>query len=465
MKNIISMAILSFAMILCGAMPLFAKSKKAVEISSIAELAKAAKESNQRVKMKPGVYQMADYLTPEVIENTPFADKINRKAMILFSGSNNTFDLTDVTLEIDTRLLSAFKVSVNEIQINGSGNEIKGLTINDIGNYPPSGRGARSFVITGDENTVDGVTLNMSGSAPYGYGDLLGKGGGSVVRLNKHSGMLIEGRAITIVNCSIYSKSFGHLFFIQGGRDVLFENCYAEAVMRSTDDMLAEKSGPAYDVDFESAYKNYDGTKKIAAGYVKSLSECGFRNYGTGGPEKHRTGAITMINCKAKNTRIGFAFTRIDGDMKIENCEAQGCEVGYSLTGVSVKSSRGDAQNGPLFNISKSAKPSDVELEVMPAVSNYKIHALAMVSGDNHKIKLTKYRGKSREQELPILIGSGRPSANNCYTPFMEAPASNITIDNQSGMPVVLTTKSKSCIAEGDGKITDRGELNKVSQK
>ncbi len=457
------MAILSIAMMLCTTTLLSAKGK-AVEVASVKELAGVISKSNQAVKMKPGVYKMSDYINSAVINQAPM-DAVNRKAMLLFSGSNNTFDFTDVTIEIDTKLLGAFKVSVNEIQITGSNNYIKGLTIKDIGNNPPPGKGARSFVVAGDNNKIDGVTLHMNGSSPYGYGDLLGKGGGSVVRLNKHSGMLIEGRADTILNCSIYSKSFGHLFFIQGGRDVYFENCYAEAVIRSTDEMLAEKSGPAFKVGFESAYKNFEGTKKIVPGYAKSLSECGFRNYGSGGVDKQKTGAMTFVNCRAKNTRIGFALTRIEGDILAENCDAQGCEVGYSLAGATVKSSRGDAEVGPLFNINKNAVASVLELEVMPTTSNYTIHCLGAVAGANHKINLTKYKGKTRSKELPILIGSGRPPANNGYSPFGDAAASGVVITNDSGMPITLTSMSKSCSATSSSAVTDKGVENKVVKK
>ncbi len=434
-------------------------------ISSVAELAEAAAMSGGNIKMTPGVYKMRDYLTLDVIRNTPYADAMKRKAMILFTGSDNTFDLEGVTIEIDTEFLSAFGASINEIQITGANNTIKGLTITDIGNNPPTTKGARSFVITGDNNKIDGLTLNMSGSHPFGYGDLLGKGGTHVTRLNKHSGLLVEGKGDTIINCSIYSRSFGHLFFVQGGRDVYFENCYAESMVRSTDDMLAEKSGVAYDVDFASVYKNRDGKSVITPGYMKSMSECGFRNYGTGGPEKNKTGKVTLVNCRAKNTRIGFAFTRMDEDMNIVDCEAQGCEVSYYLSGVDVKSSRGDAQYGPLLNMSKqSNRACDIELELMPTVSDYTVHCLAAILGNNHKIKISNYNGQARTKELPILVGASSPAANNGFSPMGQAPAGDIELINNTGMPVELNSTSTNCVIVSDGKVTDKGTNNKVNK-
>lgn len=463
MKNIISMSLLAIGIMACSVLPTNAKKGDVKTISSVKELANAAASSNKSFKMEPGTYQLSDYLTDDVIESTQPADISGRKAMLLFSGNNNTFDLSGVTIEIDTKLLSKFKASINEIQITGKNNTIIGLTVTDIGNHPPTTKGARSFVITGDNNKIDGVTLNMSGSSPFGYGDLLGKGSSQVTKLQKHSGMLIEGLNDTIVNCSIYSKSFGHLFFIQGGRNVYMENCYAEAVVRSTDEMLRETSGPAFDIDFKSVYPNRNKENVITPGYAKSLSECGFRNYGSGGPDKNKTGAITIVNCRAKNTRIGFAFTRMEEDMKLENCEAQGCEVGYSLSGVTVKSSRGDAQNGPLFNLGKNNEACDVELELMPAVSNFMVHCIGVVAGDNHKLKISKYKGELRSSELPIIIGSGRPTANNGYSPFGDAAAANVEVSNTSGMPLVFSPMSSSCVGTSNGTITNNGKSNKVS--
>ncbi len=440
-------------------------SKNVTTISSIEELLEVAAKSNQTIKMKEGVYQLADYLTDEIIAATPYSDKMNRKAMILFSGSNNSFDFSGVTIEVDTRLLGAFGSSINEIQITGEGNTIKGLTLTDIENGHPTRGGARSFVVTGDYNKIDGVTINAAGSFPYNYGDLLGKGDElAAPSLNKHSAMLIEGLADTILNCSIYSKSFGHLFFVQGGRDVYFENCYAQAAIRSTDDMLAETSGLLHDIDFRSVYGNYEGTKRVMPNYMKSLSECGFRNYGSGGPEKNRTGSVTLVNCHAKNTRIGFAFTRGEEEMNIIGCQAEGCEVAYYLGGVNVKDSRGDAMYGPLLTLCKSRVPSNIELQLTSCSSNYTIHGLALINGENHTIKLSPYNGELRESALPIRFGIGGPSANNGYSPVREGEASGITIENTTGMPIVLNDRTSSCTVVTNGEVSDKGKSNVINR-
>ena len=104
-----------FAMLVCAN----AFSARAAEpgpqlIGSLAELAEYAGRSGQHVKMRPGVYQLADLLPPEVIDQRraeAVADAERRGTKRLdtylfrFAGSDNTFDLSGVTIEVDTRLL------------------------------------------------------------------------------------------------------------------------------------------------------------------------------------------------------------------------------------------------------------------------------------------------------------------------------------------------------------------------
>ncbi|MDF7808377.1 hypothetical protein P4E94_13060 [Pontiellaceae bacterium B12219] len=362
---------------------------------------------------------------------------------------------------MNTEQLNDFGARVMEFYVSGNNNRIGGLTVTDIGNAPTA-KGGQSFVVGGSENTIKGVTLNMSGSSPYGYGDLIGKGGGSLVRLQKHSGMLVTGLDIQILDCSIYSRSFGHLFFVQGGRNVYFENCYAEAVTRTTDEILAETSGLAFDVDFAAVYKNYAGEKVITPGYTKSLSECGFRNYGSGGAEGHTTGAMQFVNCRAKNCRIGFALSRMEGDILVQDCEASGCEAGYNLDGVTVENSRGDAVNGPLLYIN-DGEPSTVDLALMPEASTTTVHAIAAIAGKDHVVMLKPWRNMIRAQELPILIGSSRPSGCNPFSPLGTRPAAGITLNNETGMPVNLGSTVSSSTITSNGPVSDNGSDNTVS--
>ncbi|MDO7171606.1 hypothetical protein [Mariniflexile sp. AS56] len=432
---------------------------KEIKISSLSELAKYAAESDNTIIMEPGIYQMEDYLTADVVRNTK-PDAVRRYAMIKFSGNNNTFDFTGVTIEVNTILLSVFKSRVSEFYVSGNNVHIKGLTVTDIGNHPTFS-GGHSFTVAGDDVKIEKVTLNINGSSPYGYGDLLGKGDANLAPLKKHSGMCIEGLNNTIVDCVIYSKAFGHLFFVQGGRNVLFENCYAEGVTRTTDEMLAETSGLAYDVGFAAVYKNYNGKKVITPGYTKSLNECGFRMYGKGGVKGIRTGAVTAINCKAKNTRIGFAFGKITDDVLIKDSEAIGCEVGYYLTGVKVENSRGDMVNGPLLYVTKG-EVADVELTLISNDSATTVHALAGIAGNDHKVIIKKEGDLTKGKMLPIKIGTTSPPANNGFSPLGTTPTSGVNLTNLTGMPVELNSVSSGCKIITNGKVIDKGINNEV---
>ncbi|WP_372752095.1 T9SS type A sorting domain-containing protein [Mariniflexile sp.] len=428
-----------------------------ITVSSVAQLANVASQSGQTVTMTPGNYYMADYLTATVIANNTPADEFNRRAMIRFSGSNNTFDFTGVTIYVDTALLNDLGGNVIEFHLTGNNINFKGLTVTDVG-YEPTASGGQSFVVSGDDTVVENVTLNMKGSSPYGYGDLLGKGGGSLVPMRKHSGLLVGGQNVTIKGCSIYSESFGHLFFVQGGRNVLFQDCYAEAVTRTTDAMLAETSGPAYNLNFESVYPNYDGVNVITPGYTKSLSEVGFRTYGEGAG--NTTAGVTLINCTARNARVGFAL-EVGGPILLQNCEATGCESGYNITEGKVENSRGDAVNGPLLYLSGSN--TEVELELMPTLPTTTLHAIATISGTNHKVTLTKYQDNTRTQEHKILVGATRPTGTNPFSPLGSESTSGIVLNNCTEMPVEILSTTSSSIINTTGTVTNNGTGNVIN--
>ncbi|GIZ09761.1 carbohydrate-binding protein [Flavobacterium sp. UMI-01] len=432
----------------------------AITVTSIAGLVAAAKNSNQTINMTAGTYYMADYLTPAVISAT-VPDAIGRAAMINFSGSNNTFNLTGVTIIVDTALLNDFGKPVMELSISGNYITVNGLTITDIGTSPTH-NGGQSVAVDGNNCNINDVTLNVAGSSPYGYGDLLGKGSPNLVSMKKHSGMLISGINDNITRCTIISAAFGHLFFIQGGQNAVFTDCYAEAVTRTTASMLAETSGTAYNLGFASVYANYNGDKVITTGYTKSLSECGYRTYGSGGVNGNTTGAISFINCKAKNVRSGFALNETNGDISLVNCEAIGCEAGFNVAdGVTVTSSRGDAVNGPLLFAEGTA--TTVELELIPTLNTTTLHAIACIAGTGHNVKLTKYQGTKRSVNSPILIGSTAGAGTNPFSPFGSAVTTGVTLNNYTGMPVTVGSNVSSSFIGSDGVITNNGASNNLS--
>src|SRR5690606_33592513 len=147
-------------------------------------------------------------------------------------------------------------------------------------------------------------------------------GGPDVISHQKHSGLLVTGSNTSLYDCKLYMRSFGHGFFVQKhAENVHFEDCYVEGEVRSTDDILKETEGPAYDVNFRTWTENREGEYRVTPGYMKSLCEDGFRTYG--GIKN-----ISFKNCMAKNTRGGFEL-RTNGGIYLENCTTIGTERAY----------------------------------------------------------------------------------------------------------------------------------------
>lgn len=436
-----------------------------ITISSIKELVEVAARSGNTVKMTPGVYRMSDYLTDGT------AERLNREIlspqntqrrpdtyMIRFSGSGNTFDLSGVTLLIETPLYRIFpRGYLRSLFITGDNNTVRGLTLRNVGPNAGPADAANDISVFGDNNILEDITLYVGGSEPYGYGDLLGKGGEAIVKLAKHSGVMIGGADTTLRRCKVVSRTMGHCFYIQGGVNTHLEDCYAEGVMRPTSAMLSETSGPAFDRQFASVYENREGKMVITPGYMKSLAEDGFRMYFEGGPKKRPTGQAEFINCTAINTRAGFEVNGpADGrsESLLNGCLALGCERGYLLGGnVRVHRSRGDAAYGPLLYL-RGGENTDVELELVGPGTDYTVHALATIAGQGHRVRLWRWEFEPPHRTLPILLGYQMPAHAEMSSPIESGAAAGITLVNATPMPVVISDKAVDCMLQTDGPIT-----------
>ncbi|MFB9052687.1 hypothetical protein ACFFVB_06295 [Formosa undariae] len=415
-----------------------------IKINSLKELVNYASKSSNVITMAPGVYQLTDYFTLDSM-----AVKHDRKAFqfIVFSGSHNVFKLDGVEIVVDNKLRAALSPPLhsNEFLINGANNVFEGLSFKYKGEV--NAPGGAVLEVGGKDNTLKNVVLHVSGSFPYGYGDYLGKGKNNVVKHQKHSGLLITGFNTKLLACKVFMKSFGHAFFIQGGDNTYFKDCYAEGEIRSTDEMLAETSGPAFDNDFASIYMNYDGEKKIPSGYMKSLNECGFRTYSTG--------KVTAVNCVAKNMRVGFALAKVS----LDNCEAIDCERGYYLNKAVTKNSRGDAKYGPLLYL-VGDEPSQIDLTLTPGESEMKVHALATISGTGHEVNIKSTDQNKRKKSIPIMLGYGMPSSGEIASPLPAKDANHIKITNTTTMPIVVNETASDCVINTNGIIEGNAGKN-----
>ncbi|MEP3837806.1 MAG: T9SS type A sorting domain-containing protein [Algibacter sp.] len=435
-----------------------------VTINSLAELKTYIVQDNINAVMTPGTYYIDSTVTGA---GNLFPDPV----LFEFTGSNSTYDFTGVTFEINTEVLDDFgNVDVNEMQILGNDNVLKNLTIEDIGTTAPKKR-AQSIVMDGRDNKIEGFHLTIRGSYPYGYGDAFGKGGGPVIPHKKHSGILIRGLRNHLKDCNIISRSYGHIVFMQAASYPTVEGCYIEGEMRTTDDMLSETSGPAYDVGFMTVW-GYT----LPPGYMMSLQEAGIRAYNAGttyidGVEIQRaTDNPTVLNCTIKNARTGVTLAHATGTKYVEGCTVLGSENGYSIGNGIVVNCGADAVYGPVY---KNAYASDTgynaDITILPpSAAYYNGHkAVAYIGGKEHNLTFRsdevsfpsdlKIMMAGDLQGLRVLNGSNASQNNHTVN--------DVFLKNMTNFPVVLhADATNNVVQECDtSDVVNNGTSNTIS--
>ncbi|WP_406683251.1 T9SS type A sorting domain-containing protein [Seonamhaeicola sp. MEBiC1930] len=427
------------------------------EVNSLEELLPYLDDDNVNIKLAPGTYSIG-------FNEVVFGAFNGKNPLLLFEGSNSTYDFTGVTINFDTYIFQAFgSVDVNEIQILGNNNVLKNLTMEDIGTLAPTKR-AQAIVIDGRDNRIEGFHVTIRGSYPYGYGDAFGKGGTYTIAHRKHSGILIRGLRNHLKNTTLISRSYGHCVFMQAASYPLIEGCYIEGEMRSTDDMLAETSGPAYNIDFMTVW-GY----RLPPGYMLSLQEAGIRAYNAGttyidGVEIERgTDNPTILNCTIKNARTGVTIAHARGDKYVEGCTAIGCENGFSIASGIVVNCAADATYGPVYrNTYTTDRGYMADIKVLPPVAPYYNgeNIVAYVGGSGHNLT---FRSDIPESDIPgnlkiMVAGDLLGPRARTHT------ASNISLRNLTNFPVVMDPSSSSIILRecDTGDVTNNGVNNLI---
>lgn len=442
-----------------------------VTVDSLEGLYAVAARSGQDVRVEPGVYALTDYLTDErmreIAADYPTEGSRPPKWLLRFEGSKNTFDFTGVTIEIDTSLYSHIrhKAYARCIFIDGDDNTLRGLTIRNTGPVD-EGTSGNILSVFGDGNTLDGIQLYVRGSRPYGYGDLLGKGGPNLTGLQKQSGIMIAGQDNTLRRCKVFSRAFGHCFYIQTqGHDtnnILLEDCYAEGEVRTTTQMLAESDGPLVDLNYRSVYGNRENRFIVNPGYTKSLTEDGFRTYGG-------VGKVTLRNCIAVNTRAGFEISgtqSAETQTVLEGCQAFGTERGYLLgSNVLVRDSRGDIAHGPLLYLRENTVNTDVSLELIAGLPETTVHAIATIAGENHKVFLFTREPQNPIPALPIFLGFGMPGHGEMSSGIESKPTSNVALINEiPRVPIIVSDVLEPGNVQSGGVVLTETEVGPTAR-
>lgn len=455
MRRLFTIVCLFFCAEVCDAYPV--EKERVIVVRSLEKLVYYAGKDGVKVKMKPGTYDLkSGWETSDVaLTSTSQSGKSKPypvKAILHFSGNDSEYDLSGAVINIHTDLIRSLGNSkVYEVFVTGSNNTITGLTTRDIGKEIPVSS-AIMMQVMGDDNTIIKADLFIQGSTPYGYGHLLGKGGRQIYKAHKHSSLLVTGKNTKLLGCKVVTRAFGHGIVMQGAVNTLIENCYVEGEMRTTNEMLAETSGPAFETGFKSDYP----PGKILPNEIKALAEDGVRSYPYGPLVGRKTENITVINTTVKNMRSGFDLSASLSPTIVRNCTAIGCqEKGYSIgNGGEIINSVGDAMYGPILTfVGNDITNCTVDLYLKDTISDYPPTRLAEINGAGHSIRLRNYQHSRKTVKTPIVFGESfwgdvhiYRNPEKDYSDF--AGARNVTLINETGMPVLQNEFTRDCVVK-----------------
>lgn len=431
-------------------------------ITSIEQLREVSSQSGRVIYMKPGTYLVTDSLE-------------DNQTVFNLSGSNNYFNLRGVTIQVDTQVLADMTSNAAHqlatYRVSGDNVVFEGATFENVGSKPPQ-RSLPEFILSGDDIAFKSCRFILRGSAPYGYGDMYGKGAGSYVYLQKHSCLSVRGDRILIDGCYFDIKTFGHAISMHGAQDTVIRNTKIIGELRLTDEIYEETEGLAASFDYKIMYPDWKQGQPIPLGEMLSLTEDGIRAYLDGEDRDgnlRRTGHITVENCYVEKMRGGITV------IMANSATINGCTVidsGYTGHAYSIPSnstarnSSGNAAYSPLLFMPYSNRNyADIELDLLPDDYGMGAHPLALLTGRTENRLQIKYPCDAPLPELrPIIVGSAGDRYNEQNSTPEELAvnhgAQGYILSNLSPHPVELTQYSSKCSVVSVGQVVDYGTDN-----
>ncbi|MFR9603309.1 MAG: right-handed parallel beta-helix repeat-containing protein [Rikenellaceae bacterium] len=459
-----------------------AQAAEVTTVSSLEELMPYLKMDNVNVKMAPGTYIFTAKDAQSKIFRTPIEVVEGRLtyAMIPIFGSNSTYDFTDVTIEVETVVFNAYEnCEFVELHILGSNNVVKNLKLQDVGSpddFPQWG--CVNVVIDGANNRIDGVEIRSTGSTPYGYGELFGKGGPTTIKHKKHSACLVRGYQNHVKDCKIYHRAYGHCLFMQAADKPLIEGTYIEGTMTTTDKVLEERgSGSKADkINFKTVW-GYE----VPTGYTIALTEAGIRAYDSGNTivdgvriTKRGTSNATVRGCTVKHARVGVVISHSKGQNLIEDCTAIGTERGFAVgDGGKILRCRTDVAFGPALVMAYDRTANvtaDITIIPYPEGENKYMGngsgQIALIKGVGHNISIKRdpsLKDSDIDKNLTICVG-GDDNTIGARAKVNEYRASDMDIYNETTFPILIDKNGSEIRVKTKGEVVDNGEKNTITK-
>lgn len=339
------------------------------------------------------------------------------------------------------------------------------MYIETYGDTPGIQSRNKIFNLTGKNVTLKNVEVRTSGSSPWGYGSFYGLGGGDVKKMN---GIRIAwpGENIKVIGCKVHMRAMGHAIFVQGAKNTLIEDCHVDGLLRTTDDILAETSGYAFEKDFKAKRGGYiegvivaeDG--KYLPGEMFSLSEDGIRVY----PQAQKgadtqTGSTTIKNCTVTKMRRGICTgLNTAGDKvincKVTNCYATGFNVGNLDTLINCSA---DAKYAEAFCVPyTNAKNAFVDMEILDSRDGMKNKLLAKVNGMDHKVSIKTSDSSFIPEDMIIKLSTSESYGGPWNGGIPNAV--NISLKNETNTKVLLLSGTIKPQIESKGKVINQSK-------
>ena len=418
-----------------------------ITVSSIAELRANLGHSNGTVRMAPGTYYLDRQASQHSVEDL-------YHIFLEFSGSDVTYDFTDVTIVMDANDLSGWpeigddvhERAVYAMMITGDNVVLKGLNfvLDDLNPSDPRDNFLEDSYqtllrIEGNNNQIDSVKFDASNAGlPYGFGDIFGKGGG-IAPLSKVGGIQVwEANNTLITNTEMQMKVFGHGIFIQKSANTEIRDSLIQGEVFNSTDI---KQSPEYQQYIINGNGGLTDRGTVLEDEVMiSGAEDGIRAYGEidGVPVTN----VTVRNTKIIDMRSGTFLTATEGDVLVENSESYGNEMGFNVNeGGRIVNSRGDAIHGPLYYnhyLDESNITADLTLVTSdrPVVGN---HAVVHLRNENNTLVL-----KAGSSDVASFYAGQNVSVAKHWSNWrgnlddIDFQTTGAVITNETGLPVIL---------------------------